>query len=275
MIDPRLNDLIDLERYPLEDLDSHLGRALLEQCRHDLAERALCQLPGFVRPHALALLVAEASALIPRAYYRNEVTNFSWDPEADRKWPESHPNRAEVSGCYRQVLTGDFPADGYLQALYRWPGLTEFIRRVYRAETMYRSTCPDVSLSLKIAEEGDTDGWHYDGNDGVVSLLLQKPDDGGEFEYAPYIRTPDDERYDDLAALFADPDRYGVRPSMAPGTFVLFNGNLSVHRVRPVGQTKQPRIIALFCYDQTPDYVFDPTYCDHMRTFPTDAETTT
>jgi hypothetical protein len=272
MSEPQINELIDLERYPIDSLDSPRGTRLLEQCRAELEARALCLLPNFIRPAGLSHLRSESASLSPVAHYRDEVTTFSYDPEAASKWPDGHPNRAPILGRYRQVLTGDIPENSSLRTLYMWPDLTDFIRRVYRADTMYRSYCPNLSLTLKIAHEGDTDGWHFDGNDGVVSLLLQAPDQGGEFEYAPYIRTLEDDRWDDVAAVFAEPDSHAVRPSLEPGTFVLFNGNLSMHRVRPVGVTRQPRIIALFSYDQTPDQIFPSEYADQLREFPRDAD---
>jgi hypothetical protein len=177
-----------------------------------------------------------------------------------------------VVNAYRQVLTDRIPEDSHLNRLYNWQPLTEFVRQVYGVPAMYRSGCPALSLVYKIAAEGDTDGWHYDDNDGVISLLLQKPDEGGLFEYAPYIRGDEDENYHAVARLFADPETHGIRPAVEPGTFVLFNGKLSMHRVTPVGKTRQPRIVALLSYDERPDFVDDPTYVDHMRRFPTDAD---
>ena len=268
-------DLIDIDRYPLHALDSDEGERLVARCRHALEDKALCLLPGFVRSEALAEMVSETTPLTRVAHYLDETNFFSHDREADKKWPAGHPNRAKIPNCYRQVLTEDVPENSRLYALSRWSPLTEFVRRVFTAETMYRSNCPHLSLTLKIADTGDADGWHYDPNDGVVSLLLQKPDNGGQFEYTPYIRSPDDERYDDVAKLFADPQAYALRPSMEPGTFVLFNGHLSMHRVTTVGETTQPRMIALLSYDKTPDQVFSPWYVEHVREFPTDADLTT
>ena len=266
-----LDELIDLKRYPIDAVETEEGKRLVARCARDLEQSALCRLPAFVRPGALARMVKQAESLIPKAYYRQDVMTFSGDALTDEKWPAGHPNRAEVPSRYRQVLSEDIPTNHLLRRLYGWSGLTEFIRLVFGFDTMYRSHCPHLSLTLKIAGPGDTDGWHYDGNDGVVSLLLQKPDAGGQFEYAPYIRTPNDERYDALAQVFADPDTHAHRPCLAPGTFVLFNGNLSAHRVTPVGLTRQPRIISLFSYDRSPDQIFSPAYVDYMRGFPTDA----
>ena len=48
-----IEQLIDLERYPLDALETARGAQLVAQCRHDLKENALCLLPGFVHPQAL------------------------------------------------------------------------------------------------------------------------------------------------------------------------------------------------------------------------------
>ena len=46
------------------------------------------------------------------------------------------------------------------------------------------------------------------------------------------------------------------QPVMSPGTFVLFKGRRSCHRITPVGPTARPRLIALFSYDEHPGMVF-------------------
>ena len=266
-----LVDLVDLDRYPIDRLDSPGGQAFVRDCQRDLAERALCALPDFIRPQWLPCMRDEAAVLIPFGHYRQEEYGPYYDG-CDDDFPPDHPRYTRVVNSYRVVLTDRIPEDSHLSRLYRWQPLTEFVRQVYSVPTMYRSSCPALSLVYKIAAEGDTDGWHYDDSDGVISLLLQKPDEGGLFEYAPYIRSEEEENYDAVARLFADPETYGVRQTIEPGTFVLFNGKLSMHRVTPVSKTRRPRIIALLSYDGRSNFVEDPAYVDHVRSFPTDAD---
>lgn len=59
---------------------------------------------------------------------------------------------------------------------------------------------------------------------------------------------------------------------MEAGTFVLFNGDLSMHRVVPVGVTAKPRMIALPSYYQRPDQISGQRYINHLRSFPADAD---
>ena len=68
MSEPELAEIVDLARYPVDRLESPAGRALVARCRAALERDALCALPDFVRPAALAVMVAEAEHLAPRAY---------------------------------------------------------------------------------------------------------------------------------------------------------------------------------------------------------------
>ncbi|HVN51176.1 MAG TPA: hypothetical protein VMT43_07080, partial [Acidimicrobiales bacterium] len=109
------------------------------------------------------------------------------------------------------------------------------------------------ALNLAVMEQDHTQAWHYDNTDFVVSLAIQSSEAGGDFECAASIRTDDDERYDEVAAVIDGraPERVEVYP-MVPGTLMIFRGRHSVHRVSPVaGDT--PRIVALLAWDRRPD----------------------
>ena len=67
-------------------------------------------------------------------------------------------------------------------------------------------------------EQGDEFGWHYDTNDGAVSLVLQSAEEGGDFEYAPLIRSERDENYNQVGSIFSGektPDVADALPSPA------------------------------------------------------------
>ena len=266
-----IEQLIDLGRYPIHQLDSNAGRDLVSKCQRSLADTAGALLPDFVRPDALTRMAREAEQLVEVSHrYDRPREAFLGHPRfgdgdldefGDLK-KRLHDNR------YNQVLNYQIPNDSDLRALYLWPDLTEFVRRVLNQDNLFPSQCPHLALTMKIAFEGDQDGWHYDPNDGVVTLQLQTPDAGGVFEYAPYIRSDDDENYQGVARLFDSPDTEATRLRPAAGTFMLFNGSRSMHRVRQVGRTRRPRIVAIFSYDGNPDMVFSQSYVDLVRSFP-------
>ena len=269
----QVNQFIDLDRYPIDQLESGAGRDLIEICHNNLATQAIALLPGFIRPSAISGMAEEARDLIDQAHrYDQPRVAFYEHPNHHHRahdgddWStlrsKRHPNR------YCQILNYQIPNNSNLRAIYLWPKLTEFVRRVLDVNRLYPSVCPHLALTMKVAFEGDLDGWHYDPNDGVITLMLQPSESGGEFEYAPYIRNEQEENYTGVKRLFDSPDTEAQRIKLEAGTFTLFNGRFSMHRVRPVGSTKQPRIVAIFSYDERPDMVFSQDYIDMLQSFP-------
>ena len=267
-----MNKLIDLDRYPIDRLNNNPGQLLVAQCRSDLEDSAAAILPSFVRQSAILKMAEEAESLVQVAHrYDGDRAPFYDVDDNERSDDDSlqsrvrsarHPNR------YCQILNYQIPNSSDLRAIYLWPPLTEFIRQVLNVEHLFQSQCPHLALTMKVAYEGDTDGWHYDPNDGVITLVLQTPDNGGEFEYAPDVRNQNDQNYAGVDRLYKSPDVEAIRPTLEPGTFTFFNGRYSMHRVRPVGLTRQPRIVSIFSFDQRPDHFFRQSYIDKLRRFP-------
>ncbi|MBT5435296.1 MAG: hypothetical protein HOI34_10805 [Rhodospirillaceae bacterium] len=249
------SSLIDLDRYPIDRLDAPDGRALVDGLRHDLDAGALAFLPGFIRPQALAALVADVEPLFPQAHRRDRMrTPYGWMDNSG--FPEDHPRRAMHRNSGRTITRDMLVDESTWPRLFEWPVLTEFVRRVLGFETLHCSADPWLSLEFHIEAENDQLAWHYDTNDGVVSLLLQSPDEGGDFEHVPFLRDENDEHYDEVARVFDGSSERIRRLPLEPGTFALFRGRRSIHRVAPVGHTAKPRLIALFSYDREPGMVF-------------------
>ena len=267
-----MNKLIDLDRYPIDRLNSKAGQLLVARCRSDLDDCAAATLPSFIRQAEIANLVEEAESLVQVAhrYDGDSVTFYEEDDIgcSDTDSLESVVRSARHPNRYCQILNYQIPNHSDLRAIYLWPPLTEFIRQVLNVEQLFLSQCPHLALTMKVAYEGDTDGWHYDPNDGVITLVLQTADNGGEFEYAPNIRNKINQNYPGVDRLFKSPDVEATRPILEPGTFTFFNGRHSMHRVRPVGSTRQPRIVSIFSFDQRPDHFFAQSYIDKLRRFP-------
>ena len=99
--------------------------------------------------------------------------------------------------------------------------------------------------------EGEQLQWHFDQTDFVVSLAVQTAESGGEFEVAPRIRSADDERYDEVAAVLAGDRSNVVTLPMTPGTLLIFEGRHSLHRVSPISGTTL-RHVGLLAYDTKP-----------------------
>ncbi len=257
-----ISEIIDLDRYPLHQPESATVEALLRQGQTALERDALFSLPGFVRPEATSFMAAELEARQPWAS-RYEAMRGSYGSDGS-DWPAGHPRTATNPFRYHQVLNHQIPNDSPLRRVYCWEPLREFLRQLMGYETFHRSECPHLALTSKIAGDGDTDGWHFDGNDVVFSVLLREPEQGGLFEYVPNVRTDADQNYEAVAAVFAG-KRDGVRcAELAVGDLNVFQGNQTLHRVSPVKGARK-RIVGLFSYDRQPGTNFGEPYIAELR----------
>lgn len=249
MTDPA--GLVDLDRYPLLDLDGARAAEVLDHGRQGLAERGLAELPGFLRTDAMATLVDEADALAPLAH-RSRVTGTAYLAPPDESFPVGHPRRRRWPTSLGAVAYDHFPATSGLRALYEWDPLRELVRRLLGVPALHRYADPLGALNLAVMVDGDELGWHFDQTDFVVSIALQSSETGGDFECAELVRDPEDEHYDRVAAVMdGDPEgRVRVVP-MAPGTLLLFAGRRSLHRVSPIGGERS-RHVALLGFDTAP-----------------------
>ena len=247
-------DFIDLDRYPLNNLDSPLGRTLVEDCQQMMREHAICALKGFLRPASVRALSNEVASLedaMRRVDFR--ATPYGWLKNSG--FAENHP-RSRLFNRRCGALTADqLNPKGPCTQLFQFAELTEFVRRLLGYESLFNSACPNISVRLNIMQQGDEFGWHYDTNDGAVSLVLQDAQEGGAFEYAPLIRSEEDENYDRVSSIFSGRASPVVADAPA-GTFILFMGRRSLHRVAPVGNTQKSRQTLLFSYDRKPGMVF-------------------
>ena len=255
-------DVVDLDRYPLHSPDSQRCQELLRNGRECLREESLFVLPGFIRAGAIARMAAELEERLPWAA-RYEAMAGSYVPDGN-DWPPGHPRTATHLFRYHQVLNYQIPNDSPLRSVYVWEPLREFLRQLMSYDTFHRSECPHLALTAKLAGEGDTDGWHFDGNDVVFSVLLQAPEDGGEFEYMPRVRSDFDENYDAVAGVFAGEGKGVRRARLCVGDLNVFQGNHTLHRVSPVKGGRR-RIVGLFSYDRLPGTNFGEPYISRLR----------
>jgi hypothetical protein len=248
--------LVDLERYPLLRLASPEGSALVATCRAQLAEAGACELEGFLRPEAAAEMAAEGGALAPSAHRSaGKATPYLELPDAG--WPEDHPRRSWNPYRLGAVAYDQFPAASALRRLYEWEPLMAFLAQCLGRQRLFRYADPLGALNLAVMLDGDELEWHFDQTDFVVSLALQNGERGGDFLYAPRIRSGGDERYGDVQRLLAGDASQVRRLPMRPGTLLLFEGRYSIHCVSPVrGAT--PRLVGLLAYDTKPGTCASP-----------------
>ena len=257
----------------------------LGPAQHDLAESALCRLPGFFSAPGLAALVAEVRRdLLPRL-----------QPTVEGDGGIFLPGRA-------------FPEHSLLRQLFDSEEMEALVSALY-GQPLYRSIDLDRALNLSVYRSGDSFGAHFDENACVVSLPLLTSEHGGEFQWAPFCHQGDDRATDGhemsdteleaavevIERIFGDFPADSPRPpcdrrppvvggdggdgslaaevrthNVVAGEMLLFNGRRSLHRVCTVGAEwrdgtvpgfhaerivpGQLRVAALFSYSRQPGY---------------------
>ena len=248
--------LVDLERYPVTDLDGR-GAAIADRHAAELAATGVSILPGFLRADGLPDLVAECEVLAADAHLQDvQGTPYLELPDAGA-WAAGHPRVTWSRSVVRTVAYDRFePATSGLRALFEWDELLAFVSRLLGRSPLHRYADPLGAMNLAVMREGDTLGWHFDQTDFVVSLAIQPSDAGGQFENVQRLRWVDgggiDERYDKVAEVLSGAARELVTTvPMSAGTLMLFEGRWSLHRVTPV-EGATTRHVALFGYDTQP-----------------------
>ncbi len=87
--------------------------------------------------------------------------------------------------------------------------------------------------------------WHFDRSEFTTTLLLQKPLQGGDFEYSTNLRSDDDPNYDGVARLLSGQRPQPAGDERAAGHAERLRGKNTAHRVTTVGG-KRDRMIAVF-----------------------------
>ena len=242
--------LVDLGRYPVTDLSSPEARRVIAEGRAQLAATGAAELPGFVTPEGVEALVADAERLAPRAHESGGMGNVYLEVP-DFSLPTDHPSLWFGPYGVGAVAYDLIPRESPLRRLYEWDPMKELIGAVLGRGPIYRYADPFGALNLAVMREGHELQWHFDQADFVVSLAIRPSVQGGEFEVAPLIRSPEDERYDDVADVLAGGRDHVVTLAMTPGTLLIFEGRHSLHRVSPViGPV--PRLVGLLAYDTEP-----------------------
>jgi hypothetical protein len=243
-------ELVDLGRYPLHEPGSGAYRAAVDAARRQMRERGAAEIEGFVSPAGVAELVGDADALARRAHASGgQGTAYLEFP--DFGLPVDHPRLHFADYRLRAVAYDITPYDSPLRRLYEWDPMKDLIEAVLERGPIHRYADPFGALNLAVMGAGDLLQWHFDQTDFVVSLAIQSADSGGDFEVVPRLRSGEDERYDDVAAVLGgDRSRVETLP-MRPGTLLIFEGRHSLHRVSPVTGDRL-RHVGLLAYDTKP-----------------------
>ena len=246
-----LEAVVDLDAYPIHRLESPVRRELVAETRAQMDSVGCCRLSDFIRPQAIEQMLAEAKELHAQAYWAQQTHNPYASPP-DSELPASHPRNVMQHRMSGFINSDILPTTSLLNQVYDSNVMTHFVWDSLGTDRpIYQWADPLGRNPYGVMETDHYFPWHFDGNEFTVSILVQKAESGGVFEYVPDIRQPNDENFAHIQHILQG-GRDGVHElDLVPGDLQLFKGRFSLHRVtRIAGPTT--RYVAL------PTYVYDP-----------------
>jgi len=221
-------------------------------CRKRLQNDGVLVLPGFLIPSAIHSIKQDGIDNISKAYYTSSTHNV-YLAAHDDGFADDHPRNKPVASSKGCITTDQIPAASLLHELYNDERFRSFLCHVLEESALFPYADPLSSINLHYASEGQELGWHFDNSSFAITLLVQKPEAGGVFEYIKDARNSikGEMNY----KLVKDVLNNSVTPaqlSINEGDLVLFRGKDALHRVTPtVGDTT--RMLVVLAYNTKPD----------------------
>ena len=247
-------DFINLKDYPIHDPSAALDRVIAD-VRAELAQDGCAVLKGFLTPAGVEALRIEADGVSDKGHRSFGRTNAYFTTD-DPSLPADDPRRQFFDRSNNFIAADNFLKSGALRQIQDFDGFDGFIQTCLQEEQFYRYGDPLADVIINMAEEGNGFPWHFDTNNFTVTLAIQNADAGGEFEYAPNIRSGS-ENFEEVSKVLNGTSDKVVSLVLEPGDLQLFRGRYSLHRVAPLKGTI-PRYVAIFSYVEVPDMVATP-----------------
>lgn len=251
-----LDGLVDLQTYPIDRLDAHAGRALIQRCRDELAATGCVVLKRFVPAAALARLERETERLSPLAHLNETETN-PYNSAGDPSLPPAHPKNRFADRTNGFVAGDRIGGDTIIRQIYHAGDFKAFIAAIVDEPEIHEFADPLADLVVNVLREGCQHPWHFDSNDFIVTMQTKKSEGGGRFEYVPGIRGTHGENIEAVQRILDGDRERLVSIELEPGDLQVFFGRNSLHRVAPA-EGPVERHTVIFAYAREPGFVGQP-----------------
>ncbi len=244
----RFEQIIDLDKYPISQMDGFVA-----DCKKQFDQSGSLLLADFITSGALENLKTEALEHAHLAYYCQQ-THTAYLGAPDPAFASDHPRNRQVSSSKGCITDDQIPEESLLRTIYYHPKFQNFLTQVLGEIALYEYADPLSSINVHYYKEGQELGWHFDNSSFAVTLMIQPPAMGGDFEYISKLRDFDsgDMNFEGVGKVldgFCDP----IRLEIGAGTLALFRGRNSLHHVTRVeGDTN--RIQVVLAYNTEPGF---------------------
>ena len=238
-----LRTVIDFQHHPIDDLNSYA-----QSCRSELQKNSILVLNNFLTKEALAKLQHEAQTLHAKAFYCSQNHNILLT-EKNTQLNDNHPCNLEMisdKGCVPHDL---IPHDSHLRTIYNSAVFQSFIQSVLSLDKTHPYADTLSSINYNYYEKNQQLGWHFDNASFAITLMIQRPTSGGNFQYIIDARDAEKNTINFQLIDSVLQSKHPVEELRGEeGTLILFYGRNYLHRVLPV-TSKKNRILATLNYN--------------------------
>ena len=233
-----LENIVNLNLHPIQD--GHYTKS----CKDQFDNTGALVMENFLSADTVGFLQNEAREVRPLAFFCHQNHNV-YLLDSDPSLPEEHVRNLEQVSHKGCVPHDQIPDDSPLRALYEWPDFRVFLESILDAPVFpYADTLS--SININYYEQEQQLGWHYDNASFAITLMIQAPEEGGDFEYMEKVRNKEtgDQGYVDTEAVING----SLQPktlAVGDGALVLFRGRNSLHRVKPVASDHARILVTL------------------------------
>jgi len=253
-----MKEIINLETYPINNTGSIKYRELINYTRKQLNEDGCCVLSNFIKSDSIQRMKDEVDKKLSKIYFTNDKHNPYFTKD-DKMLPENHPKRIFSVRQSGYLNSDNLEKDSDLNKFYDLEEMLKFVSDSLEVFPLYKWADPLGKNPYSVMHTDHYFPWHFDGNEFTLSILVQKTEKGGLFEYAPDIRSKDNESFEEVSKVLKG-DRKKVKSlDLKPGDLQIFKGRFSMHRVTKI-EGKTSRYIALPCYVKDPLKINKPEH---------------
>ena len=241
----KIEDIINLKSH---EITSAVYR---QKCRSTLQRDGVIVIDNFITAEALAQIKFEGEIKKSLAFFTNQQHNVYISDE-DVSYSKDHIRNKRVKSSKGCITDDQIDTDSALRTLYNSVLFRDFLKVVLEEKMLYSYADNCSSINLHYASEGQELGWHFDNSSFATTLLIQKPEGGGEFQYVRDIRDADQGEMN-----FSGVEKVlngEIKPSILaiiPGALVLFRGRNAIHRVTPT-TGDITRMMVVLAYNNKP-----------------------
>ena len=240
-----LSNIIDNVKHPLGSGTYRL------KCKEILDKEGVLVLKELLQPNIIQKILKEAASQEYLAYFCVNNHNVYLEP-SDNSYSSDHARNRNIMSSKGCITDTQVPIDSPLRILYNADEFKSFLCSVLGEKSLYKYDDDLSSINIHYANEGQELGWHFDNSSFAITLLIQKPEEGGAFEYIRDFRDFENNEmnFEGVTDLLYGKCKPKVL-SMEPGCLVLFRGRNAVHRVTPsIGN--RVRVLSVLAYNSEP-----------------------